>query len=213
MVRSGGPRGGTEAHHAGIADIDGGGRVKRFVAASLRGWTLIGLMVFSSVAFGQAKPKAELILVNGKIYSGFSGFKAGNQESKFYQAKDLGDSQVMVATGTSLPPVQAIAVAEGRIILTGSNDQVKKLAHSHTQVIDLQGTAVFPGFNDAHAHLANGGFAKLNVDLEGAKDLADMQQRIAERVKTAAPGEWIIGRGWDHTKWPVKETPTKADID
>ena len=40
-----------------------------------------------------------------------------------------------------------------------------------------------------------------------------MKDRIAARVKTAAPGEWITGRGWDHTLWDVQQTPTRADID
>ena len=70
-----------------------------------------------------------------------------------------------------------------------------------------------PGFNDAHVHLGSGGFEKLNVNLVGSKSLDDMKQRIAVRVKTAAPGEWIIGRGWDHTLWAEQQTPTRADID
>lgn len=88
-----------------------------------------------------------------------------------------------------------------------------KSAGATASVIDLHGAFVMPGFNDAHAHLANGGFEKLNVNLIGAKSLEDMQQRIAEHRKAAAPGEWIVGRGWDHTLWAVKETPTRADID
>ena len=62
-------------------------------------------------------------------------------------------------------------------------------------------------------HLGSGGFEKLNVDLVGSKSLDDMKQRIAARVKTAAPGEWIIGRGWDHTLWAEQKTPTRADIE
>jgi predicted amidohydrolase YtcJ len=70
-----------------------------------------------------------------------------------------------------------------------------------------------PGFNDAHTHLANGGFEKLNIDLVGSKSLQEMQQRIDARAKTAAPGEWLVGRGWDHTLWAVQKTPTRQDID
>jgi predicted amidohydrolase YtcJ len=62
-------------------------------------------------------------------------------------------------------------------------------------------------------HLGSGGFEKLNVNLIGSKSLDDMKQRIAARAKTAAPGEWIVGRGWDHTLWSEQKTPTKADID
>ena len=108
---------------------------------------------------------------------------------------------------------QAIAVSGGKIIAVGSNADIQKLKGPKTQVVDLGGHFAMPGFNDAHVHLGSGGFEKLNVDLVGAKSLADMKERIAARVKTAAPGEWITGRGWDHTLWAVQETPTRADID
>ena len=102
---------------------------------------------------------------------------------------------------------------QGKITAVGSNDDIQKLKGPKTQVIDLGGHFVMPGFNDAHVHLGSGGFEKLNVDLVGSKSLDDMKQRIAARVKTAAPGEWIIGRGWDHTLWAEQKTPTRADID
>ncbi len=94
-----------------------------------------------------------------------------------------------------------------------SNAEIQKLKGPKTEVVDMGGHFAMPGFNDAHVHLGSGGFEKLNVDLVGAKSLADMKDRIAARVKTAAPGEWIIGRGWDHTLWAVQQTPTRADID
>ena len=53
---------------------------------------------------------------------------------------------------------QAMAVREGRILAVGSNDEIRKLKEKHTQVIDLGGHFVMPGFNDAHVHLASGGF-------------------------------------------------------
>jgi len=109
--------------------------------------------------------------------------------------------------------VNALAVANGKIIAAGSNEEIQKLKGPKTQVIDLGGHFVMPGFNDAHVHLGSGGFEKLNVDLVGSKSLDDMKQRIAARVKTAAPGEWIIGRGWDHTLWAEQKTPTREDID
>ena len=99
------------------------------------------------------------------------------------------------------------------MIAIGSNDEIQKFKGPKTQVIDLGGHFVMPGFNDAHVHLGSGGFEKLNVDLVGSKSLDDMKQRIAARAKTAAPGEWIVGRGWDHTLWAEQKTPTRADID
>jgi hypothetical protein len=70
-----------------------------------------------------------------------------------------------------------------------------------------------PGFNDAHLHLANGGLAKLRVDLVGAKSLEEMKSRIAERAPSTPPGEWITGRGWDHTLWQDQKLPSRQDMD
>ena len=108
---------------------------------------------------------------------------------------------------------QAMAVRDGRIIAVGTNDDIRKLKGAHTQVVDLTGHFVMPGFNDAHCHLQGGGFEQMNVNLVGAKSLAEMQQRIADRAKTAAPGEWIIGDGWDHTLWTEQNLPTRQEMD
>jgi predicted amidohydrolase YtcJ len=108
---------------------------------------------------------------------------------------------------------QAMAVREGRIVAVGSNEDVQKLKGSQTKVVDLGGHFVMPGFNDAHVHLANGGFEKLNVNLVGTKSLQEMQQRIATKVAQAAAGEWIVGRGWDHTLWPGGALPSAQDLD
>lgn len=129
------------------------------------------------------------------------------------QSPDLIVINGNVYTAAGKPRAQALAVANGKVTQTGSTADIKKLAGPKTQVIDLKGAFVMPGFNDAHSHLANGGFEKLNVNLIGTKSLAEMQSRIAARVKDSKPDEWIVGRGWDHTKWDVKETPTRADID
>jgi predicted amidohydrolase YtcJ len=108
---------------------------------------------------------------------------------------------------------QAMAVRDGRIIAIGSNDDIRKLKQGRTEVVDLGGHFVMPGFNDAHLHLAAGGLVHLEVDLVGVKSLAEMQQRIAEHAKTTPPGDWIIGRGWDHTLWAAETLPTRQDID
>ena len=127
-----------------------------------------------------------------------------------------------ILTGAHLKPsdasttpgrVTAIAVAHGTISAVGSDAEILKLKSSQTKVIDLQGAFAMPGFNDAHTHLASAGRDKLTVDLNGAASLADMQQRIQKFVATATTGSWLEGGGWDHTKWPTKSLPTKADLD
>jgi predicted amidohydrolase YtcJ len=109
--------------------------------------------------------------------------------------------------------VSALAVRNGRIIAVGTDSDLQNLRGAQTNVVDLNGAFVMPGFNDAHIHLASGGFEKLNVDLVGVQSLEEMKQRIAARVKTASPGEWIRGRGWDHTKWKDQALPTRQDLE
>jgi predicted amidohydrolase YtcJ len=72
---------------------------------------------------------------------------------------------------------------------------------------------VMPGFNDAHVHLASAGLERLNVDLVGVKSLEEMEGRIASRVTSTSAGEWVVGRGWDHTLWEGKRLPSHLDLD
>ena len=127
-----------------------------------------------------------------------------------------------ILTGAHLQPndpsptpaqVTAIAVTNSTIVAVGSDQELLKLRGPHTQVIDLAGAFVMPGFNDAHTHIAEAGQQKLTVDLDGTTSLADMQSRIAAYAATAKPGSWIVGAGWDHTKWASKQLPTRLDLD
>jgi predicted amidohydrolase YtcJ len=108
---------------------------------------------------------------------------------------------------------RALAVREGRVVAVGGNDEIRKLKGAQTKVVDLGGHFVMPGFNDAHVHLASGGFEKLNVNLIGVKTVHEMQERVALKVKRSADGEWLVGRGWDHTMWPGQALPTAQDLD
>ena len=96
---------------------------------------------------------------------------------------------------------------DGRVVAVGTNADIQKLKENRTQVVDLGGRFVMPGFNDAHCHLASGGAEQMNVNLVGTKSLAEMQERVAAKTKTAAPNDWIIGGGWDHTLWPGQKLP------
>ena len=146
-----------------------------------------------------------LMLLNAKS---FASSQSGPRE-----APDIIFLNGDIYTQAAPARAQAMAVRDGRIVAIGSNDDIRKLKGSHTQIVDLGGHFVMPGFNDAHVHLAAGGLLLQEVDLVGVKSLADMQQRIAEQAKTIPAGDWIIGRGWDHTLWPGEKLPTRQDID
>jgi hypothetical protein len=90
---------------------------------------------------------------------------------------------------------EAIAVRGERIQAVGKNVDIQKLKGPQTQVIDLGGHFVMPGFNDAHLHLADAGLQKLNVDLTGVKTLDEFRARVLAKVETAKPGDWILGGG------------------
>jgi predicted amidohydrolase YtcJ len=109
--------------------------------------------------------------------------------------------------------VTALAVTNSTIVAVGSDEALLKLRGPHTQVVDLHGSFVMPGFNDAHTHITEAGQQKLAVDLDGTTSLDDMLARIKAYVATAKPGQWIQGGGWDHTKWASKTLPTRADLD
>jgi hypothetical protein len=161
---------------------------------------LLSLIMTSQAQNQPGKEPADVIFVNGNFYTGAAAH---------YVALE----QTASAEGTGNNRAQALAVRNGRIFAVGTNDDIRKLKGDKTQVVDLGGQFAMPGFNDAHLHLASGGFEKLNVDLVGTKSLADMKARIAARAKTTPAGEWIEGRGWDHTVWPDQKLPTRQDLD
>ncbi len=136
----------------------------------------------------------DAIFLHGNIYTG---------------ATQQGD-KVVRATPAS---AQAMAVRGDRIVAVGSDHDIEKLKGKQTTVVDLGGHFVMPGFNDAHTHLGSAGFEKLDVNLVSTKSLDEMKARIAARVRTAAPSEWIVGRGWDHTLWTEQKLPTRQDLD
>lgn len=111
------------------------------------------------------------------------------------------------------PRVEAIAMRGEWIVAAGSNDEIHKWIGPKTQVVDLRGAFAMPGFNDAHVHFGYAAEEKLAVAIEGARSLAEFQRRIRERLSEFKPGEWITGRGWDHTLWPEKKFPTRQDLD
>jgi predicted amidohydrolase YtcJ len=138
-----------------------------------------------------SKPKPDTIFVHANVYTGVPS--------------NAGFSSILRE--------EAIAVRGDRIQEVGKNADILKLKGPQTQVIDLGGHFVMPGFNDAHLHLADAGLQKLSADLTGVKTLAEFRARVQAKVETAKPGEWILGGGWDETTWPVPTLPNRWDLD
>jgi len=136
-------------------------------------------------------PRADLIFIHANVYTGLptnTAFSSTLRE-------------------------EAFAVRGDRIQAVGKNIDILKLKRPQTQVIDLGGHFVMPGFNDAHVHLAVAGLQKLNVDLTGVKTLDEFRERVRAKADAAKPDEWILGGGWDETMWPVQAMPSRWDLD
>jgi predicted amidohydrolase YtcJ len=108
---------------------------------------------------------------------------------------------------------EAIAVRGDRIQAVGKNLDVMKLKGPQTEVIDMGGRFVMPGFNDAQVHLADAGLQKLSIDVTGVKTLEEFRERVKAAVEKVKPDEWVLGGGWDETIWPVPTLPSRWDLD
>ncbi len=139
----------------------------------------IGLIALFISACGPATETADIVFKNGTIYT------VDDQESQ----------------------VEAVAVKDGMIIALGSSDDISAYEGSETDVIDLNGKTMTPGFIESHGHLMGVGYNKLELDLMYVKTYDELVAKVAEAVAKAEPGDWITGRGWHQSKWI--ETPDK----
>jgi predicted amidohydrolase YtcJ len=95
----------------------------------------------------------------------------------------------------------SVAIRGGRIVAVGADADVARSIGEATEVIDLGGRAVYPGFKDSHAHVLGLGLMRLNVDLTDARDFDEVIERIVNVARERPAGSWVIGRGWHEAKW------------
>jgi len=87
----------------------------------------------------------------------------------------------------------AFAVCDGRFVAVGSDAEISALAGEGTRIIEAQGRAVVPGLIDGHAHMDREGLkALIYPSLGGCASIADICDRIADLVRAARPGDWIV---------------------
>jgi predicted amidohydrolase YtcJ len=96
---------------------------------------------------------------------------------------------------------QAIAIGGAEILAVGSNDKISAYIGPATEVVELNGRFVMPGFIEGHGHFMSLGRAKQILDLNTAKNWDEVVNMVAVAVDRAEPGEWIFGRGWHQDKW------------
>ncbi|MCU0380361.1 MAG: amidohydrolase [Chitinophagaceae bacterium] len=99
------------------------------------------------------------------------------------------------------PKAEAIVVDGDRIVYVGSTDSAKAWIGDSTKAIDAGGKLVTPGWIEGHGHIHGMGASLINLNLMKAKNWDEIVAMVAEAVKKAKPGDWIIGRGWHQEKW------------
>jgi len=132
-----------------------------------------------------AQSYADLILTNGKIWT----------------------------VNNAQPQAEAVACTGARIVAVGSTADISKWAGPKTQIIDLAGRLVGPGFNDAHVHFCAGGAHLASVKLRDARTEAEFRERIRKFAAGLPKGRWIEGGDWDHENWTPARLPTRLLID
>ncbi|KAB2706349.1 amidohydrolase [Brucella lupini] len=111
--------------------------------------------------------------------------------------------------------VEALAIWQGKVLATGTKDQIWSLKGDNTRLIDLKGRFATPGLNDAHLHLISIGLTLKWIDAtpQAAPTLQSLLDAIREQAASAPPGAWIRARGYDQTKLDVGRHPHKSELD
>ena len=110
---------------------------------------------------------------------------------------------------------QGAAVVGNKILAVGTSGEMKALAGPDTQIIDLKGRSLVPGFIDAHCHAGSYGPVKFNIvcSAEVIPSIEELKKEIRKRAASTPKGGWIIGRGYDNTKLKENRHPTRWDFD
>jgi len=144
------------------------------------------LALFLTARLGSGPiPVADTIIAHGKVYT-------GNSEQ---------------------PWAEAIAIHDGKVIAVGDEPLIFKLRSATTQVIEAGGHLVLPGFVDCHIHFIDGSLSLGRVNLAGAKDVADIQQRLRDYASKHPGKDWILGRGWNYAMFGSETLPHKKYLD
>src|SRR3546814_730480 len=131
------------------------------------------LAVALSPAVARAQAHADTILVDGKVWTGNPG----------------------------QPEAEAIAILDGKVAAVGNDIEVRSWAGPATEVLELRGRRVVPGFNDAHVHFFDGGQGLASVQLRDAPSPQVFRDRIGAYATTLDKGRWVLNGNWDHERW------------
>lgn len=109
----------------------------------------------------------------------------------------------------------AVAITSGKIVYVGTDKEAKSLAGPETEIIDLKGRTLLPGFIESHMHPMMLAHDLLGVECggENTKSISKMIKVLEDKVKITPKGEWIFGAHWDDSRFEENRNPTRWDID
>jgi predicted amidohydrolase YtcJ len=111
------------------------------------------------------------------------------------------------------PRVSAVAVAQGRFLAIGEDQEIRELASRDTQIVDLEGRLGLPGMTDSHFHYYDWALGRQELALADVADFQELLERVKARAEETPPGHWILGQGWNEFDWPEPRMPTRDDLD
>ncbi len=116
--------------------------------------------------------------------------------------------------------VEGVAIKDGRILAVGSQEEVLAARGPRTQVADLGGRALLPGFIDPHSHVESVGQKLASANLSPQPigpiaSMADLKRELRTHIERQAvkPGEWVVGMGYDDTAIEERRHPDRDDLD
>jgi predicted amidohydrolase YtcJ len=101
----------------------------------------------------------------------------------------------------------AVGVRGERIVYVGDDGQIDRWVGPETEVVELDGRMVLPGFHDTHVHALDGGVGQADCDLHAATGRTELIVAIRACVERAGGAVWIRGAGYDPTIFPNGEPP------
>lgn len=126
--------------------------------------------------------------------------------------KELADTIVYASeiqtVDSTMTAVTAIAIKGGKILKTGTKDEIMALEGPQTKILDFPDAYAMPGFIEGHGHFSGLGSSLTNLNFMKSQSWQEIVSMVEEKVKTSKPGEWIYGGGWHQEKWV--ESPEDA---
>ncbi|MCU1270226.1 MAG: hypothetical protein JWN74_1520 [Acidobacteriaceae bacterium] len=111
------------------------------------------------------------------------------------------------------PWAEALAIRDGKVLAVGSDREIEHYRGASTSVIDAKGRLILPGFTDCHVHFMDGSFSMQQVNVENAKTVAEIQERIKAYAAAHPNDPWVLGRGWSYPVFAPSGLPDKKQLD